>query len=283
MTEFRADLHCHSTCSDGTLHPEEIVRLAVDSGLKGLSITDHDSIDAYPLALPLAEELGLEMISGAEFSSIHKDVSVHILAYAFSLESSIIHDFCQRHNQRRESRNRGILALLAKHGMTITEEEIAACTPNNLPHARRTVGRPHIAQAMIRKGYVLSVNEAFKKWLAEGKPCYAQGESFTAEETIDIIHQAKGLAVIAHPHLINHPNTLQDLLKMKFDGIECYYAQFSLQQQKRWLKIAEKQSWLITGGSDFHGDIKPNIALGCSWVPEEIFRKIQKHYIQAQL
>ena len=279
MIPFRADLHCHTTCSDGSYSPERLVQLAKDIGLNGLSITDHDSISAYPIALPLAKKLGIDMISGAEFSSVHQGVSVHILAYSFDLENPSIHSFCKQHIIRREKRNMEILERLSKHGVPVTMEEVLECAQSNNGIKRRTIGRPHIAIAMMKKGYVSSINEAFKKYLAEGKPCYAPGASFTPEETLDVIHQAKGLGFIAHPHLLQNQKTLQDLLKMKFDGLECYYAIFARDQQERWIKMAKKKNLLISGGSDFHGDIKPNIPLGASWVDEERFRILQKHYL----
>lgn len=280
MKEFRADLHCHSTCSDGTKSPVELVDLAIKTGLSGLSITDHDSIEAYHTALPYAQEKGLEMISGVEFSSVHGKVSIHLLAYAFSISHPVIAEFCQKHNIRRENRNRDILKRLVAHGMPITEDEVLEAIPPELSASHRTIGRPHIALAMIKKGYVGTVNEAFKKYLGENQSCFAPGESFTTEETLNIIHKANGLAVIAHPHLINHDKTLNELLEMGFDGIECYYARFPHHHNKRWLKIAEKKGLLITGGSDFHGEIKPDIPLGSSWVNEELFRKLQTHYKQ---
>lgn len=278
MKEFKADLHCHTTCSDGTSSPEEIIKMAAEIGLSGLSITDHDTIDAYSEAYPLAKKLGIELISGVEFSSIQDDVSVHILAYSFPLNSSIIHDFCLRHHQRRTDRNQEILKRLADHGMPVTKEEVEAVIPNYQAKERCTIGRPHIALAMLKKGYIQSIQEGFIKYLAEGKSCYAPGELFPVQETIDMIHKAKGLAIIAHPHLVDHPATLKKLLEMNFDGIECFYARFVKEAQQRWLKIAEHRKWLVTGGSDYHGTIKPNIALGASWVDEEHFRLLQKHF-----
>lgn len=280
MNEFRADLHCHTTCSDGTTSPSEIVKLASQIGLSGLSITDHDSIDAYSVAIPLSKTLGIEMISGCEFSTVHKGVSIHLLAYSFPLDDPKIDQFCKKHNVRRENRNRDILKLLANHKMPVTEEEIAESMPLDLPKSRRTIGRPHIAQAMIKKGYVESIQEAFRKYLGEGKMCYAPGESFSSEETLNLIHEAKGLAVIAHPHLIKNRYTLNELLEMKFDGLECFYAKFPMDVQKKWLKMAEKKALLVTGGSDYHGNIKPNLALGSSWINQEFFSILQKHYLE---
>lgn len=274
MTAFHADLHCHTTFSDGTFTPDALLNLAKKENLSGLAITDHESIKAYDIALPLAKELGIEMISGAEFSALHNGTSIHVLGYAFYLKSPLIHEFCLRHRQRRTKRNQAILELLAKHNMLITEEEINLNASDELP---RSIGRPHIALAMLKKGYVATIQEAFRNYLGEGKRCYAQGESFSVEETIDIIHQANGLAVIAHPHLISETSIMHQLLELKFDGIETYYANFPSDKNQRWMKIAKRKGWLMTGGSDFHGDVKPQIALGASWTPEETFRILQKH------
>lgn len=174
MKDFRADLHCHSLCSDGTVSPEGLVQLAIKVGLSGFSITDHDSIEAYPAAMLEAKKLGLEMISGVEFSSVHKGVSVHILCYSFSLGDSFIHQLCHTHKIRRHNRNREILRKLNAQGMFITEEDISQSV-YDLPEGRRTIGRPHIAQAMMRKGYVKTVSEAFKKYLGDGESCFAPG------------------------------------------------------------------------------------------------------------
>ncbi len=279
MKEFRADLHCHSTCSDGSESPENVLKIAASIGLSGLSITDHDTIEAYATAIPIAEQLGIKLLPGAEFSTMHKGVSVHILAYAFDLKNPIIHEFSQRHHQRRLDRNREILDKLAQKGMPVTEEEIEALLSPELSVEQRTIGRPHIAQVMVQKGYVGSITEAFKRYIGEGKPCYASGKPFSSDETIDIIHNVGGLAVIAHPHLVDDSKTLQDLLEMPFDGIECYYGTFPMHLQERWLNIAKKKNWLITGGSDFHGSIKPNIPLGSSWVNEELFQPLYDHWI----
>lgn len=275
MKPFRADLHCHTICSDGTATPEQIVEMAATIGLSGLSITDHDSINAYKEALPLAAKCGIEMISGAEFSSVHNGTSIHILAYAFPLTSPVIQEFCKKHHQRRENRNRGILVRLAKQGMPVSEEDIL-----DPAKAQQTIGRPHIAQAMIKKKYVSSIQEAFRKYLGEGRSCYAPGESFSTQETINLIHEAGGLAVIAHPHLVSPSKIVHELLEMNVDGIECFYANFPANANQRWMKYAEKKGLIMTGGSDFHGDIKPNISLGSSFVNEEIFRTLQKHYLQ---
>ncbi len=262
MPPFRADLHCHSTCSDGNLDPVALVELAVSSQLQGLSITDHDTVAAYATALDASQ---IPLISGVEFSATHEGISVHILGYAFALKAPSIHELCQRHMLRRQERNREILDHLAKQRMPLTMEEVTR-------ESRGAIGRPHIALAMVKRGYAPSVQDAFKRYIGDGRPCFAKGSPVSVEETLAAIHQAKGVAIIAHPHLIDNVALLRKLLEMPFEGIECYYARFPPESNAPWIDLAQKRGLLMTGGSDFHGAIKPNIPLGASWIGEETFR-----------
>lgn len=145
MNDFRADLHCHSTCSDGTLTPTEIIQLASQLNLQGLSITDHDTIAAYQEAFPVALTKGLPLISGLELSATHRQTSVHILAYSFPLNSSVIEEFCQRHSERRNLRYQKILELLASHDMPLSLDDLT------LPSSTHSLGRPHIASPWLKR------------------------------------------------------------------------------------------------------------------------------------
>lgn len=276
MIDFRADLHCHTTCSDGTTSPGDIIKFAEDAGLQGLSITDHDTIAAYPEASLIAAESNISLIPGVEFSAVHRQKSVHILAYSFSVDSPIIKEFCQLHCHRRQERTQAIIKLLTQHGMPLTLDDFpSACTSGK----NSSIGRPHIAAALIKKGYVKTIQEAFSNYLKEGMPCFVPSSSISVEETLDIIHKAKGLAIIAHPHLIENVEVLHDLLKMGFDGIEGYYGRLPAASHERWLKIGMRKGWIITGGSDYHGFIKPNQPLGSSWVNYETFSILLNHYL----
>lgn len=272
MSEFRADLHCHSTFSDGSLSPRQLVELAVTKELKGLSISDHDTIGAYPEALTAGLELNINVIPGVEFSATDGHHPVHILGYGFDPKADSITQLCAKHHDRRNQRNQAILERLASQGMPLDANDLA------IGGAKGSIGRPHIAQAMIRKGYVDTVPNAFKRYLREGGQAYASGPRFSVEETLEAIHGGGGLAVIAHPHLIQNERVTNRLLTLPFDGIEAYYAYFPLDACERWLKIAAQKDWFITGGSDFHGDVKPNISLGSSWTPQDTFDRILAHY-----
>lgn len=269
---FRADLHCHTIFSDGTMTPQQLLDLAKDVGLSGISITDHDTIEAYSQAPAVAKKLGILLGSGVEFSCIFQKMSVHILAYDFDLNSPAIINLCAQHQLRRTCRNKTILEHLSRLGMSISEEELFSI-------GEKTLGRPHIAKLMVEKGYVDSIKEAFNRYIGDGKPCYEPGEGISVQQTLDVIHQGKGKAFIAHPHLLDHSRKIKELLKYPFDGIECHYAKFPLEQERRWIQIAKERGWLVSGGSDFHGSVKEYIQLGCSWVDEETFHKIFQHLI----
>ena len=266
---FRADLHCHSTCSDGSLTPEELVMQAKAIGLSGLSITDHDTITAYQTAVEAARKAGLLLGSGVEFSCGHKGMNVHILGYDFELHNAGFNAFCERHRTRRKERNRAILKKLAQHNMPIPEIEL-----EEKEKLHKTIGRPHIAELMVAKGYVPTIREAFMLYIGDGKRCYDPGHFFSIEETITIIRQAGGKAFLAHPHLIDRRKIIEELLAMPFQGIECFYSKSPPEKEARWLRMAKEKKLLISGGSDFHGASKPGIPLGCSWVNEEVFNQI---------
>lgn len=271
---FRADLHCHSLFSDGTNTPEELIVLAKKNGLSALSITDHDTILAYEDAIPAAKKNKIILGVGAEFSCVYVNLNVHILAYDFDLQSEPIHQFCQKHEERRKQRNQRILDKLNKYKMSINVEEL------NKIGGLGSIGRPHIAKLMMDHGYVKSIQEAFNHYIGDGKLCYDPGESFSVDETLEIIHGAKGKAFLAHPHLFGEGQRALKVLDKPFDGIECRYSKCLPQQEEKWIKIAKERGLLMSGGSDYHGSIKPLITLGCSWVDEETFYKIFQNPIK---
>ncbi len=261
----RADLHCHTNCSDGSLTPTELILKAKERALFGLSITDHDTIKAYPEAIVAAQQQGIALGSGVEFSCHYKKMPVHILGYDFLLDSRHIDILTTQHQTRRLLRNRAILEKLAQKGMKIEERELVEA------HKGKSVGRPHIADLLVKKGYVSTIREAFHLYLGEGKSCYEMGVEFSLSEAIETIHRAEGKVFLAHPHLLASTVHTKAILDLPFDGIECHYALFSKESAAKWLKIAEERKLLISGGSDFHGEAKPQIELGCSFVGQEQF------------
>lgn len=261
---FRADVHCHSTCSDGSDAPSALIDLAASLGLQGISITDHDSVEAYtPNLFAQAQEKEILLLVGVELSTELKGESVHVLGYGVQEER--LRSFLEEMQKRRSERNKQILAKLAKKGILIEEGE--------LPQ-QKVVGRPHIAELLVLKGVCRTWQEAFEVYLKDGASCYVPGIKYTPQEAIAKIHEAKGKAVLAHPHFLPRRFVQRELLSLPFDGIECYYGRLPKQQELPWLEIAKQKGWIATGGSDYHGKVKPHISLGCSWVDEAIFMKL---------
>lgn len=277
MTKF-FDLHCHSSLSDGTSSPTELVDLAIEAGLSGLSITDHDVIDGFVYAEEYAKEQKIKLLPGVEISCHYQNrESVHILGYAFNPKDLNFIEFCTLHQARRVKRAKEMLQRLTALGYPVTVEEVFL---KDAP--TKTIGRPHIAQALIARGYCSSIQEAFQKFLGSKAPCYVAGERWSVQEAIDMIHKAGGLAVLAHPHLLRKESLIRQLLAFPFDGIEVYYARFSESECRRWLDIANSKKWYVTGGSDFHGGVKPESRLGQSAISEEYFTPIYEHYLRLQ-
>lgn len=266
--KFRADMHMHSTCSDGSLTPLELLHLAHEKELSAISITDHDTIEAYSEdTLKEAKKLGILLCKGVEFSCRHKETNVHILGYHFKKDLS---SFCYEHQVRRRDRNLTILSKLKQRGISIDESELYGETAE----PEKVIGRPHIATLLIKKGVVKDLREAFQKYLGDDAYCYDPGKPFSVEETIEKIHAGEGKAFIAHPHLMKKNRVIRALLEMDFDGIECYYSMIPRDQEQKWLDMAKEHALLISGGSDFHGAVKLRVPMASSWVDEETFRKI---------
>jgi predicted metal-dependent phosphoesterase TrpH len=269
--EFKADLHTHTSCSDGTMTPIELLKLARDCGLSGLSITDHDTVQAYTKEFfDAASILNVTIICGVEFSCMEKSDSVHILGYGIDIHHPKLIEFCRKHVERREKRNVEMIEKLKKKGFKISYEELlkSKTSPNQI------LGRPHVAALLLEKGHINTIQEAFERYLGEGKSCYVETKCFNVSDTIDLIHSVGGAAILAHPHLIKKKRLLKDLLRKPFDGMECYYARMFRHQIEEYLKIAQEKNWVVTGGSDFHGSIKPRLNLGASFVTEDDFQKL---------
>ena len=264
----------HSYFSDGTNSPEELLYLAKEKNLSAISITDHDTIDAYDDNLfEIAKKLNISLIVGSEISSQLFNTTVHILAYGIDLQSKSFKEFLKELWEKRRDRNIKILEKLLIKNIDISEKDlIEYCKKTNI--SKTVIGRVHIAKLMIEKGYVKTINEAFDEFIKDDGPCFVMGDRFTPKEVIDQIHMAKAKAVLAHPNIIKKSKVIDALLEHDFDGIEVYYSKLYPMHEKKWLKIAQKKNLIATGGSDFHGSVKPFITIGCSWVDEETFNKI---------
>lgn len=267
MSDFRADIHMHSTFSDGSFTPLELLSLAKDATLSGISITDHDTIGAYSDSFFLeAEKKQIAILTGVEISSSFNGENVHILGYGFDHQDEEFNDFLMEIRKRREDRNLEIIKKLNSLGFGIDVSDIKQ-------KDLASIGRPHIAQILIEKQIVANFQTAFNKYLKTGQAAFVPLDGFDPIRVIERIHKAEGKAIIAHPHFA--PFTMiRALFEMPFDGLEAYYAKLYPNQEAKWVKMAEDKGWIATGGSDFHGKHKPQIPIGASWVDKKVFEKL---------
>ena len=272
--ERKADLHCHSMYSDGSCRPTQLIDLAIEKGFSAISITDHDSLDAFDDGIAYATERQMIFLPGVEISAKFHHEPIHSLGYSFDPHSASLFEFCRIHRERREIRNQMMLENLGRHGMAVTMKEVKELSPGTT-----TYGRPHIALVMMKKGYVKDIVTAFNSYLGTGRSCYVEGEKWTVKEAIDAIHAARGKAVLAHPHLIKTGTRIEGLFAFPFDGIEAYYGSMSADINNRWCEIAKKHSLFVTGGSDYHGTVKPENRFGSSWTPEATLELLHRHFL----
>lgn len=246
----KADLHIHTNASDGDLSPEDLINKVVQKGLQTISITDHDTIQGYLDAKELADQKDIELIPGAEISTIWNEREIHVLAYAFDEEDESFRNLIYNQKNARRKRMKAIVEVLKKEGVDIDYDEVRAEShPGN-------IGRPHAAAVLIDKGYVASVSEAFIRYLSNDKIKEIKTEYTVLEEVISIVHDAGGVISIAHPGPLFSQNEMKELLKYPFDGIECIHPSHSYKVQKMYLDMAQANNLLVTGGSDFHGSTK---------------------------
>lgn len=251
------DFHTHSTCSDGTLSPEDVVELAVEKGCSYLSVTDHDNLKN--LDHINFKDDRIRCIPGVEISAEHKG-TLHILGYNFDPENSRLAQSLEHLQTARRERNEKMLEKLAQSGMPVSMEELITESRGGI------VGRPHFARIMERKGYVKNYQEAFDLYLAKGKPFYMPKTRLQPQEAIELILQAGGIPVLAHPYQTKLAGReLEDLVaelaSYGLRGIEAFYSQHTHRQTRHYIRLARRYNLLMTAGSDFHGKNKEHIQL----------------------
>lgn len=263
----KIDFHVHSTASDGTLSPSEILLLAEELNLKAISITDHDTVDGSREALQTGIPSCLHFLTGVEIStsfphSFQGRGSLHVLGYNINIYDTSLNQTLLQLRQARKNRNPHIIKQLNDMGISLSLSELLA------EFSTGQLGRPHIAQMMVQKGYVKSIDEAFEKYLRKGKPAYVEKSRVGCDIAIKNILDAGGIPVLAHPGLIHlkeresHEELIGILKNMGLMGIEVYYPEHTPEETEYFQSLADRLNLLATGGTDFHGDIKPEIQLG---------------------
>ncbi len=261
------DMHTHSTFSDGVYSPSKLVDYAIKKGLSGIAITDHDTVDGIEEAMKRAAIYeDFIVIPGIELSAEYNNEEVHILGYMINYKMEYLLKILQRLQDTRDNRAVKIIYKLRKLEIKISYKDVVKMAGDG------TIGRPHIARSMIQKGYVQTVEEAFVKYLAKGALAYVPKHRLTPICAINIIRKAGGFSIVAHPGLLKSESILNYLIDIGIDGIEVYHSKHSIEQSKKYLKLAKKYNLFITGGSDFHyppEDNKHDGDLGSVKVPLE--------------
>jgi len=269
-----ADLHTHSDYSDGVLAPAALVQAAKQAGLKALSLTDHDTVQGLAEFVTEGMRQGILVIPGVELSTLHQDLEVHILGYGCNPDDAALRDALARFAAARRRRIEKMVGNLRALKVNISLEQVLAAA------GKGPIGRPHLAEALVRAGLVRSFDEAFEVWIGRRSPAYVEKYRLLPQEAVALIHDAGGLAVIAHP-LIGRMSYegIVKLLDLGIDGLEVKHPKMFPEQAERLSQLARERGLLLTGGSDFHGGLRSQAPLGQSVVPyayaEAILEKLR--------
>ncbi|MGS0764670.1 PHP domain-containing protein [Syntrophomonas curvata] len=270
------DLHVHTTASDGALTPYEVIDAASSIGLKGIALTDHDTAAGLEPARRYLERnpgLRLELIPGIELNTEAGDEEVHILGYFIDPENAALNQHLRDIRTSRHDRALKIVDRLQQAGLAISFDQVQKLTRGE------SMGRPHIARALIENGYVNSIEEAFDKYIGRGRPGFVPRYKFLPAEAVELIKGAGGIAVLAHPGLLKVPEKIIEIIKLGIEGLEVYYPEHSGEQQQELAILAGQYKLLITGGSDFHGPAsqESRAGLGSSIISSELLACMRLH------
>jgi predicted metal-dependent phosphoesterase TrpH len=256
-----ADLHLHTQFSDGTFSPEELVLQAQKNGLACIALTDHDTVEGCARAAAAGAAVKMECIAGTELTAEHQGTEVHILGYFLDTQNRELLEKIAKFQLGRQNRIREMVAVLNRLGVPLAAESVFALANCRSP------GRPHVARAMVKEKLIGSLDEAFDRFLKKGRPAWVPKTKISALEAMALIHQAGGLAVMAHPGLNRTDDVIPDLVAAGLDGIECFHTKHSTVMAERYMEMADKFHLLITGGSDCHGFSKNRPLIGTVRLP----------------
>jgi len=262
------DLHMHSTLSDGSLSVAEMLDLAARRKLTAIAITDHDNIDSWTEGKDLAARLGVELIPGVEISSAWEGSDIHILGYFFDPSNLALNQVLERAKRRRFLRAKAMVRKLGHLGLPIRFEKVLSYVQGG------TVGRPHIARALLEEEYIHSFQEAFEKWLGPECPAYVETECLTPMEAIALINNAGGAAVMAHPMATDRDDVIPLLVEAGLKGIEIYTHHLPSAARRKYQDIARRHNLVWTGGSDSHGERPGCPGIGSVRVSQTVVEKL---------
>lgn len=245
------DLHTHTTASDGRCAPADLVARAAGAGVTVLSVTDHDTIAGCDVAAAACEAFGISFVPGIEITAVEDEIDVHILGYFIDRQSPALHTFLAEQRRRRVDRVREMVDRLRAFGIDLDAEAILR---PGLEDASKSVGRPWIARALVTAGHVADTSEAFDRWLSRGRPAFVPRLAARPSEVFARIHDAGGIASVAHPGLLGRDEWLPAFVAAGVDALEAYHTDHAASQTAHYRALAAQLNLEVTGGSDFHGD-----------------------------
>jgi 3',5'-nucleoside bisphosphate phosphatase len=264
-----ADLHLHTQFSDGTFTPEELVEHGARIGLAALALTDHDTVEGCSRMAAACTAAGIEFIPGAELTAEHEHTELHVLGYFLDTQNQSLLTEIARFQVVRQQRIHEMVARLNEANVPLQAEAVFALANCKSP------GRPHVARALVKAGLVANLDEAFERFLKKNRPAWVPKAKVSALEGIELIHQAGGLAVMAHPGLNRTDDVIPALVDAGLDGIECFHTKHSTAMAARYLEIADRHHLLVTGGSDCHGFSKGKPLIGTIKLPYQHVEKLK--------
>ena len=264
-----ADLHLHTNFSDGTFSPEELAGHGQRLGFAAMALTDHDSVEGCARMAAACGAAGIEFIVGTELTAEHNETEVHLLGYLMDTQNKRLLVEIARFQSVRQNRIREMVARLNQLNVPLEAETVFALANCKSP------GRPHLARALVKAGLCKSSDEAFERFLKKNRPAWVPKAKMSALEGVELIHQAGGLAVMAHPGLNRTDEIIPALVDAGLDGIECFHTKHSTKTAERYLEIADKYNLLVTGGSDCHGFSKGKPLIGTVKLPYEHVEKLK--------
>src|SRR5262245_56500246 len=268
-TTMFADLHLHTNFSDGTYSPEEVVELAVRNKLAAIALTDHDTVEGCERATRACEAAGIEFIAGTELTAEQNGNELHILGYFLDTGNPRLLSEIAKFQVVRQDRIREMVERLNQLDVPLQAEAVLALANCRSP------GRPHVARAVVKAGLCSSLDEAFERFLKKNRPAWVPKAKMSALEGIGLIHQAGGLAVMAHPGLNHTDEVIPELVEAGLDGIECFHTKHSTATVEHYLELADEFQLLVTGGSDCHGLSKGKPLIGTIKLPFEHVEKLR--------
>lgn len=267
------DLHTHTTASDGRSTPSELVACAAAAGVDVLSVTDHDTTAACAASAAAAASAGIEFVPGIEITAIVDGIDVHILGYFIDAAAAPLGAFLVEQRQSRVERVRQMVERLAAHGIRLDPD--AVLRPSMNDHSK-AAGRPWIARALVAAGHVATTREAFDRWLALGRPAFVPRSGPTPEDVLLQIHQAHGIASLAHPGLLGRDDLVPRLAGAGLDAIEAYHSKHQPDHTRRYLALADRHGLAVSGGSDYHADQSHDSGdIGSVSLPRELYERLK--------